>query len=126
PLLAQSGHPPLHRTCPLLGVKRTWKALQHSRQIRTPRRALVIPTECCLLRAVGGDLIQPVDDLPVAATVIDQTQHLIATGTATLVARHPKLIELADKVAEDDCAVAGHVCAALCKRDGVSVDIALT
>jgi hypothetical protein len=24
PLLAQSGHPKLHRTCPLLGVKRTW------------------------------------------------------------------------------------------------------
>ena len=23
PLLAQSGHPSLHRTCPLLGVKRT-------------------------------------------------------------------------------------------------------
>jgi len=24
PLLAQSGHPWLHRTCPLSGVKRTW------------------------------------------------------------------------------------------------------
>ena len=24
PLLAQSGHIELHRTCPLLGVKRTW------------------------------------------------------------------------------------------------------
>ena len=24
PLLAQSGHPPLHRTCPLSGVKQTW------------------------------------------------------------------------------------------------------
>src|SRR6478752_8542870 len=26
PLLAQSGHPKLHRTCPLLGVKRTCNA----------------------------------------------------------------------------------------------------
>jgi hypothetical protein len=32
---------------------------------------------------------------------------LIATGTAALVARHPKHIELANEVAEDDCAIAG-------------------
>src|SRR6516162_422344 len=34
PLMAQSRHKLVHCTCPLLGVKRTWKALQHSRQIR--------------------------------------------------------------------------------------------
>jgi hypothetical protein len=52
PLLAQSGHPKLHRTCPLLGVKQTWHfagasdpkrlfaarlgAMQHVRRAATP------------------------------------------------------------------------------------------
>jgi len=53
-------------------------------------------------------LIQPIDDLAVAATISDQALHLIAARTTTLIARHPKVIELADEVAEDDCAVAGH------------------
>ena len=30
PLLAQSGHRPVHRTCPLLGVKRTWRFALHN------------------------------------------------------------------------------------------------
>src|SRR5262249_12913335 len=91
-----------------LGVKRTWKALQHSRQIRTPRSAPVTHIMCRLLRAVGGDFVEPIDDLCVAATLFDQTLHLIATGAAALGAVDIKHIELADQIAEDDCAVAGH------------------
>ena len=41
PLLAQSGHGLVHRTCPLLGVKRTCRfALQMSAY--DPKRTLVI------------------------------------------------------------------------------------
>src|SRR5215813_11195858 len=41
PLLAQSGHPKLHRTCPLSGVKRTWRGRRgmsawRSQHVRSP------------------------------------------------------------------------------------------
>jgi hypothetical protein len=54
-------------------------------------------------------LIQPIDDLAVAAMVIDQALHRIATETPALVARHATIIELADQITEEDCAVAGIV-----------------
>jgi hypothetical protein len=47
-------------------------------------------------------LIQPIDDLAVATTIIDQPLHLIATVAATLLAGHAKHIELAGEVAEYD------------------------
>jgi hypothetical protein len=40
PLLAQSGHPQLHRTCPLLGVKRTCLFALHMSAF-DPKRTLV-------------------------------------------------------------------------------------
>jgi hypothetical protein len=39
PLLAQSGHSPLHRTCPLLGVKRTCRVALHMSAF-DPKRTL--------------------------------------------------------------------------------------
>jgi hypothetical protein len=98
--------------------------LQHLRQIRAPRRASVIPTDRCFLRAVGSDLIQPINDLAVAAPVSNQALHLIATRATTLVARHLKVIELADKVTEYDCAVTWH-CASEYRSEQGSGDPAL-
>ena len=53
-------------------------------------------------------MIQPIDDFAVAATGTEQALHLIPTGTSTLVARHPKVIELADEIVEDDGTVERH------------------
>jgi hypothetical protein len=53
--------------------------LQHLRQVRAPSAALIIHIVSRLFRAVGGDLVQPVDDLRIAATLIDQTLDVIAT-----------------------------------------------
>jgi hypothetical protein len=54
-------------------------------------------------------LIQPIDDLAVATTIINQALHLIAAVAATLVTGHAQQVELAGEVAEDDCAVAGQL-----------------
>jgi hypothetical protein len=60
------------------------------------------------LRAVGGQFIQPVDDLAVTGAPFDQTGKPIIPSAVTLGARHPQAIELAEQIAEYDCAVAGH------------------
>jgi hypothetical protein len=52
-------------------------------------------------------LIQPINDLAVAATIIDQALHLIATIAAAFLTGDAQHFELADEIAEDDCAVAG-------------------
>jgi hypothetical protein len=41
--LAQSGHPSLHRTCPLLGVKRTWR-LHYEMSAYDPKRTISLAT----------------------------------------------------------------------------------
>ena len=56
PLLAQSGHPWLHRTCPLLGVKRTWQLAagtlpSEPPQTATPERNESVRLAFPLLRA---------------------------------------------------------------------------
>jgi len=55
---------------------------------------------CSLLRAVSGNLIQPIDDLALAAAAIDEGAQIVAT---TAWACHPHGIELANQIAEDDC-----------------------
>ena len=60
PLLAQSGHPELHRTCPLLGVKRTWRfALQMSAfdPKRTSRPVSVSGQLCRFSLAPGSKVL---------------------------------------------------------------------
>jgi hypothetical protein len=49
-----------------------------------------------LFRAVGSDLVQPVDGLGIAATVIDQTLDAIATTATARATSNVKRIELAD------------------------------
>ena len=51
PLLAQSGHPTLRRTCPLLGVKRTWPAALHM-SAYDPKRTF--GSRRCLLVTLRG------------------------------------------------------------------------
>ena len=48
-LLAQSGHPYLHRTCPLSGVKRTWR-LQCERPANDPSRTSASSVYCLICR----------------------------------------------------------------------------
>ena len=57
---------------------------------------------------MGSQCIQPVDDLAVAAAPLNQTIEPIAAITLALFTAHAKQLELADEIAEDDCAVAGH------------------
>ena len=45
--------------------------LQHPRQILAPRTARIIHFACNLLRAFGGQFIEPIDDLAIAATLIE-------------------------------------------------------
>jgi hypothetical protein len=52
--------------------------------------------------------IEPIDDLGLAATLIDEATDPIATGAATLVTSHAQQVEPAGEVAEYDCAVAGY------------------
>jgi len=79
-----------------------------ARQIRTPRPAWIIHIVGNLLRAVGCEFIQPIDDFAVAASLFDQALHLIATGAGAFGAMDIKHVELAGEITEDDCAVAGH------------------
>jgi hypothetical protein len=46
--------------------------------------------------------------LAVPATLLDETGEAIAAVTLALVATHAQHFGLADEIAEDDCAVAGH------------------
>jgi hypothetical protein len=40
--------------------------------------------------------------------LLDQALHSVTTGPLALAANHAQHIELADQIAEDGCAVAGH------------------
>ena len=55
-----------------------------------------------------GELVQPVDHLCVAPMLFDQIVQLIVASTSAPLTSHLHGIELADEVAEDDGAVAGH------------------
>ena len=82
--------------------------LQHPRQIGTPRTAWIVHVVCNLLGAVGGDFTEPVDQLGIAATLLDQTIKTITTRARALLTVDVQHIELADQITEYDCAVAGH------------------
>ena len=58
-----------------------------------------------ILWAVGSKLIEPIDHLSIAATVIDQAAQGIAASAPALFASDVQHIELADEIAEYDCAV---------------------
>jgi hypothetical protein len=77
-------------------------------QIRAPRRALVAHIASLLFRTVVGDFCEQIYDLGIASALLDQSRHGIATCAPALVAGDMQHIELADQVAEDDRAVAGH------------------
>ena len=47
--------------------------------------------------------------LAITATLLNETMQPVTTIASTFVATHAQHIELADKVAEDGCAVAGHL-----------------
>ena len=57
---------------------------------------------------IGGQLVQPIDDLAVTAAPFDQAGEPIGPGTVTLGASHAQAIELAEQIAKYDCAAAGH------------------
>src|SRR5215471_2481705 len=78
------------------------------RQVWAPRAALVVQIPRLLPRAVGRDLVGPIEQLGVNAVAFDQPMELISTPTAALAALDVEHVELADQVAEDDRAVAGH------------------
>ena len=94
----------------LLGVKRTWKSLPTAPSANPGTSHRIDRSYCALIffRAAGGDLTQPVNELGVTATIIDQALHLIATVAAALGTGHAQAIELAEQITEYDCAVAGH------------------
>ena len=57
---------------------------------------------------MSGEGVQPIDYLAVAATFLNQAARVTATIAPAFVTAHARQIELADEIAEDDCAVAGH------------------
>lgn len=82
--------------------------LQHLRQILAARTAWIIHIVCNLLRALGGQFIEPINELGIAAPLVDKPGEAIAAISPALLAGHAQHIELADEIAEDDCAVARH------------------
>ena len=61
------------------------------------------------LRAFSRKLVEPIDDLCIAATAQNQTFEAVGTATLALRANDTQHIELADEVAEDDSAIAGRM-----------------
>ena len=74
--------------------------LQHSRQIRAPRTAWVIHVVRNLLWAVGCDFIEPVDQLGIAASVVNQPLQGIAASASAFLTVDVQHIEFADQVTE--------------------------
>ncbi|MGB9211228.1 MAG: hypothetical protein WCB78_24430, partial [Pseudolabrys sp.] len=76
--------------------------LQHLRQLRTLRTTWIVHVVCNLLWTLGCQFIEPINELCITATLLDETVKPVTTIAPKFVATH------ADKVAEDGCAVAGH------------------
>ena len=72
--------------------------LQHPRQIPAPRTAWIIHVVCNLLRALGCQFIEPIDDLAIAATVTNETGEDIATIPPTFLTSDAQHFGLADEV----------------------------
>jgi hypothetical protein len=69
---------------------------KHLRQIRTPRAALVAHVVDAFLGAGGGEFIEPIDDLGIAATLIDETRDTnrrARTGRNSHVTRRARPLE---------------------------------
>jgi hypothetical protein len=82
--------------------------LKHPRQILASRTAWIIHVVCNLLRALGSQFIEPIDELGIAATVTNETGHDIAAIPRTFLTSDAQHFGLAEEIAEDDCAVAGY------------------
>ena len=89
-------------------TRRSGRTLQHLRQLRTLRTARIVHISCTLLCTVGGEFTEPIDDLAITATLLNEAVQPITTITPALITGHAKHIEFADEIAEDGCAVAGH------------------
>jgi hypothetical protein len=76
--------------------------------LRTLRTARIIHVAGNLLRALGCQFTEPIDDLAITATLLNETMQPVTTIASAFVAGNAQHIELADKVAEDGCAVARH------------------
>jgi hypothetical protein len=85
------------------------RALQHLRQLSTFRLAGIVHAACDFLRTFGGQFIQPINDLGIAATSLDETIETVTTVAPALAATDAQNIKPADKITEYDCAVAGHL-----------------
>ena len=73
---------------------------QHLRQVRTPRAAPVTQVARAALYAIGGDLVEPVDHLGVAAARLDETLQRVVPGAAAAAASNTEHIEPADQITE--------------------------
>ena len=62
----------------------------------------------CFFEQSAVNFIEPIDNLAIMATLIDEAGEAVAAITPALLAGHAQQIELDDEIAEDDCAVAGH------------------
>jgi len=76
--------------------------------LRTLRAAGIISYCGNLFRALGCQFIEPINDLGIAAALIDETRETIATIAPTWTASHAQDVELADQITEYDCTFAGH------------------
>src|SRR5262245_35450830 len=72
-----------------------------------PHRSLILRSDFFFGQS-GGEFFQPINKFAVAATLVDQLGETIATIAPAFVTGHAQHIELADQIAEDDCAVVGH------------------
>jgi hypothetical protein len=61
-----------------------------------------------LLRTIGGDFIEPIDQLGVASAFFNQMLHPIATSAAAFGTVDIQHVKFADEITEYDCAIAGH------------------
>jgi hypothetical protein len=68
----------------------------------------IIPIDASALRAIASNLVDPVGQATVEATLTDEMGEPVMTGPTTLVTGNIQHVELSDEVTEDDCAVAGH------------------
>ena len=73
-----------------------------------PSTARIIHVAGNLLQALGCKFIEPINELCITATLLDETVQLITAIAPALLTGYSQHIELADEIAEDDCAVAGH------------------
>ena len=89
--------------------RRHWRSSpysQHLHQILAPRAASIVHVVRSLLRALGRQFIQPINELGIAATLLNEAAQSITSIAPAFVAGHAQHIELADEIAEYDCAVA--------------------